>query len=92
MKLSNYQQPNLPHGKSIFRIFRYAIVAILIFSFILLTSVRSYAEDPSAAIIRPFGSNNIVVREGTTRNVTPWDRDKNGNLLGKLRGFKDTLE
>jgi hypothetical protein len=92
MKMSNYQQPNLPNGKSIFSLFRYVIVAILIFSFILITSVRSYAEDPSAAIIRPFGGNNIVVREGTNRNVTPWNRDKNGNLLGKLRGFKDTLE
>lgn len=92
MKLSNHQQRNLPHGKSIFQLFRYAMVAILIFSFILITSVRSYAEDPSAAIIRPFGGNSIVVREGTNRNATPWERDKKGNLLGKLRRSTDTLE
>ncbi len=91
MKPSNYQQPNLPHGKSIFSLFRYAIVAILIFSFILITSDRSYAEDPSAAIIRPFG-DKIVVREGTNRNVTPWKRDRNGDSIGELRRFKDTLE
>lgn len=84
MKPSNYQQ-------SIFSLFRYAIVAILIFSFILITSVRSYAEDPSAVIVLPFG-NNIVVREGTYRNPIPWKSDGNGHLLGELRRFRDTLE
>ena len=92
MKPSNYQQPNLPHGKSIFQLFRYAIVAILIFSFILITSVRSYAEDPSAVKITPWGSNNMVVREGTYHNPIPWKRDQNGDPSGELRRFKDTLE
>jgi|SanBayMetagenome_1026888.scaffolds.fasta_scaffold11564_2 hypothetical protein len=92
MKTSNYQKRNLPNGKSLGLLFRYAIMAILIFSFILITSVRSYAEDPSSAIIHPFGSNNIVVREDNKLNPTPWERDKNGNLLGKLRSLKDTLE
>ncbi|MEK0195191.1 hypothetical protein [Microcoleus anatoxicus] len=67
------------------------LVSLLTVVSIVFTSDRSYAEDPSAAIIRPFG-NNIVVREDNKPKPTPWNRDKNGNLLGKLRGFKDTLE
>lgn len=96
MKPSNSQQRNLPKGKSIFPFFSYATVAVLTFSFILLASIRSYAEDPSAAIILPFGGNvagnSMVVREGTERNVKPWARDKKGHLFSELRRFRDTLE
>jgi len=89
MKLNEHLQ--IPKIKVVY--YHYiAYICLTFATFTVAGTIHNVAASDflSAAIVRSYGGDGLLIREGTTRK--PFQEALDGSLIGELRRFRDVLE